>query len=179
MLRTVLHGNESCGGQMLGTGQGKYLNMGKTKYVYSELEKSTWWSFTVPCPSFNIVRVSWMGCVGHKEGRSTVDEGVHGTYLQWTLRFKSDHPPHVLSTEPRSYVKNGTISSTRFRTLQGTLFSMYILVVSLTLTAIPKKMAILLQIKHLLAQMWSPVSEARWKIFDTLGTVSILQPLSN
>jgi hypothetical protein len=41
MLPVVLHGNESWRGQLLGTGrQGKYLDMGNTKYVYSELEKS-------------------------------------------------------------------------------------------------------------------------------------------
>jgi hypothetical protein len=56
---------------------------------------------------------------------------------------------------------------------------MYIFVVSLTLTAIPGKMVILLQIKQLLAQMSSPVSEACRKIFDALGTVSILLLLSN
>ena len=49
---------------------------------------------------------------------------------------------------------------------------MYIFVVSLTVTAIPEKMVILLQIKHLLEQMSSSVSEAHRKIFDALGTVS-------
>jgi len=55
---------------------------------------------------------------------------------------------------------------------------MYIFVFSPTLTAIPGKMVILLLIKHLWAQMSSPVSEARRKFFDALGSVSKLQLLS-
>jgi hypothetical protein len=115
---------------------------------------------------------------GHRKGCSTVDEGVQGTYSHWTLRFKSDHPPHVLSTKPRSYVKNGMISSTTLRALERALFSMHILVVSLVAIAISGKMVILIHVKHLFAQLSSPVSEARRKIFDVLGTVSILQLLS-
>jgi hypothetical protein len=56
---------------------------------------------------------------------------------------------------------------------------MYILFVSLTISAILGKVVSLPQLKQLLAQMSSPESEARRKIFDALGTVSTLQLLSN